>query len=640
MVANDLEIHNGLTPSDEAVLRKHGIDTTTWGQWQCGDSNCRAMNPIAAEHCLTCGFAESASPERKAMMTPIDADAHFAPNTRGDAYRLLTLSGELILLVQEGDGNSWRVPYLLKERSGLWQPDISMLAEMHNDACKSWAKRAIDVKLDTDKRTAILKWLTRVQSPRAVQNTADYLHPIWLEMKKNDVPVTLGASTTVEKLDADRRYIGAPNGVIDLHTGKLLPPDISRDLLVTRSIADDYDPDAVHPDADRLVAHLETAERDYLEAAIGYHLRHGPSRRIYVLAGLPSGGKSTLFKAIRAALGDVKGRGYAMGISANAIMRSRLSVANQHHGNIFGIQDALFASVSEFPEGRDTVNVGLLKQLDGVEDIVLREVSEKAKQARPSRAALFIAVNEGDLSRIELLDNAFLDRVRILRYPKIPAADAQYAERLISDVRARQAVMAWLVRCCVAQADATAPPADIESVKDATEQRRLDSIGELGLWYRDNIRVTGDGADFVSAADIWERAKAELGERDGLVDGRNRRSATTLLREVLVNLPSQTREYRNGKRVRGYAGTRFAEYDDIFGFEICDLCARSKSTLATGTVTMNACRECIAKRNDWQAQHMVCDDCGAPVTINNFASGSRFQPHCSEEPMNHFVFTT
>ena len=118
-----------------------------------------------------------------------------------------------------------------------------------------------------------------------------------------------------DELDRNSRYLGAPNGIIDLNTESLLTGAEARSKLVTRQVPDPYDPNATHPDVDRLMGHLPEASRSFLVNAFGYALRGKVSRRFYVLLGPPAGGKSTLLEAVTAALGDVKTIGYGQVIN-------------------------------------------------------------------------------------------------------------------------------------------------------------------------------------------------------------------------------------------------------------------------------------------------------------------------------------
>ena len=98
-------------------------------------------------------------------------------------------------------------------------------------------------------------------------------------------------SALAKDLDEHSRYIGCPNGVLDLNSGTLLRGDAAREKLVTRSVPDPYVPTARHEAVDAMLAHLTDENREWVLDALGYALRGNPARRIYVLEGPARRGK-------------------------------------------------------------------------------------------------------------------------------------------------------------------------------------------------------------------------------------------------------------------------------------------------------------------------------------------------------------
>ncbi|MFO8239951.1 MAG: hypothetical protein R6T90_03015 [Dissulfuribacterales bacterium] len=54
-----------------------------------------------------------------------------------------------------------------------------------------------------------------------------------------------GLSVTGDEFDSHRQYIGAPNGIIDLHTGNLLPGD--PEMYISKKAGTAYDPEPAYP---------------------------------------------------------------------------------------------------------------------------------------------------------------------------------------------------------------------------------------------------------------------------------------------------------------------------------------------------------------------------------------------------------
>ena len=107
--------------------------------------------------------------------------------------------------------------------------------------------------------------------------------------------------------------------MIDLHTGQLLPPEEGRRALVTMSLPDPFDPEAEHPDVERLTAHLPRELAGYVWAMLAYCLHGQPARAFVVLTGPTGGGKSTLARAVQAALGPA----YAGALGEGAVTPQR-----------------------------------------------------------------------------------------------------------------------------------------------------------------------------------------------------------------------------------------------------------------------------------------------------------------------------
>ena len=497
---------------------------------------------------------------------------YWAESAVGDAYRLLSLFGERILLATRSEDFS--KPHVLDRRSGVWHPAPELLYELHVLTARRFAQRAVALMLNKEMAESVAKklltWLTRTQSPVSVKAMADSLGAAYLSQVEDKIEVKqLGDRCRIDELDKDRMYIGTPNGIVNLDTGLLLPPEEGKRCRVTRSVPDDYDANAKHPAADALIAHLGAEERRYLEQALGYHFRHGPQRRVYLLLGPPAAGKSTLLGAIGAALGQVKSGGYSMAIDSSALIATRFATRNAHSGGLFGIQDALFASMSELPS-KGNLSVPDLKRLDGVEPLSIRDVSEKAGVSRPSKAALMFSCNRADIDRLDLSDDGLAARVRILPYPAVPNPASDLAQVVTQDSKVRQAVFAWLVRLARTHRDV---PADIPSVTEATQQQIDASLGQVGLWVREHLRYTGDARDFATASGIWSSArKAFPDSAPNTVEGMEKRSFQALLKRVVDGLPKQTRQSLNGSQNRGYARMRLYTDDELL--RLCVDCSQ------------------------------------------------------------------
>ena len=274
-------------------------------------------------------------------------------------------------------------------------------------------------------------------------------------------------SALAKDLDEHSRYIGCPNGVLDLNSGTLLRGDAAREKLVTRSVPDPYVPTARHEAVDAMLAHLTDENREWVLDALGYALRGNPARRIYVLEGPPGGGKTTLLNAVRACLGAVKTGGYSFTTMKNALVSDLHGNANAHTAHLVDFTRARIAAASELPTGR-RLDTQLLKQLSGMEYLPVRDVGEKAAPEKPATATLFIAVNDRGLDVLDLTDDGLRARVRVLPYPALETEhDTDFAERVMHVREIRQAMFALLVRRAV---ENRVPPQDVPDVAEARER--------------------------------------------------------------------------------------------------------------------------------------------------------------------------
>ena len=467
-----------------------------------------------------------------------------------DCARMLRFYGDSLLCVKhEGTDMTLRIV----TPGWRWSKDPDVIGKLVGDAALVWADDAMRAEeISTTDIGAIARHAKKLRSDEGRQKALRSVGRV-VERWRNDGALPKGLRVVnAEELDRDGRYLGAPNGIVDLNTGSLLTGAEARSKLVTRQVPDPYNPDAVHPDVHRLLAHLSEDSRDFLVNALGYALRGKVSRRFYVLLGPPAGGKSTLLEAVTAALGDVKVVGYGQVVNGDAIVEQRFPVA--HQGNLFGIQDSRIAVVSELPDGRAKLNVSLIKSLDGVGGLTHRDVGQKAGPSRPASGTLFVSVNNADIDRIPLTDSAMRDRIRILHYPALPdgVRDEEMVDRVRTVPELRQAMVAMLVRA--AMRHHTAPPS-IPDVESAVEERFRDSIGEVGSWLLDN--VVADPKGELAADELWDNLTSEFGEQDNKIAGWSRqRLLRKLAPEVLSSWPRRADRRGVGGRSRIYRGVR------------------------------------------------------------------------------------
>ena len=512
----------------------------------------------------------------------------------GDMRRLLEYRPDSLCVVRPAVRDlPWRL--LVAGQGGRWYGDEAQVGNMLIDSTLAWQTKVTEAvlrgQLEPQQARLCTNWAVQSAKATGRKEALAMLGTIYLWMGTHGM-LPDGITVCEEgDVDADRYTLGAKNGVIDLRTGQLMAPREARGRFVTRSIPDDFNPNARHPLAGDLMAHLQDSDRGYMQSGIGYGLKGHPGRRMYALNGQRGGGKSTLLEAILAALGDVRTNGYGMRLAIEAILRSRWDSGSQgHHGNLFGLQDARIAITEEPPANR-RFNEALLKDLTGGTSQAFRDVKEKAGPGRPVRATIIVAMNSGQEVALDISDDALAGRVRILPYPALPGPeDTARIKRVSEDPSVRQAVMATLVEAATKTED---PPQDVPNVREHTAQRRRDSIGPLGQWLEDRLEVTGMDRDVVNLTELWRLIADDLGAEDdkGRIEGRTREEAWRLAREIHANLP-RVRTTRKGSEWRGVR----LRADDEIAAATCVRCGQELTQADAATngslEFVNTCRRC------------------------------------------------
>ena len=440
------------------------------------------------------------------------------------------------------------ITLMVADEGGVWTNRLYRLNQRIADTALVWlGDAARDDSVGRELMGQVARWQKRTAAQagrNAALDSVGRVLPRWWD--DNSLPPALTQCQDKE-LDADTRYLGAPNGVIDLHTGECLTGAAARLCMVSRSLPDPYDPDATHEAVTKLLAHLGDDEREWLLSALGHALRGRPNRRDYLIVGEGGGGKSTLLTAIADALDEHAGF-IAIGAIANR------KYANGPEPELEAFTNRRLMFYSEPPANLDYKRG---KNQSGGDVVAFRRLFEGETIEKRTTATRFFACNPDDVPTLPLDKEAVFDRVRTLPYPALPESerDLTLPDRLNTKA-ARQAMAALLVRYAVAN---PAPPADIPSVAAMREELRAAGVGEAGTWLQ-NALVKAPEQMGLSTVELWESARAASGNTtDGLAFGYTRRQFIPFARQLL-NLPPP-RIHRMGpdmKAQNGWRGWRLA----------------------------------------------------------------------------------
>lgn len=437
----------------------------------------------------------------------------------GSVARLILLRRHDEILLAD-DGN-YGTCLTLDER-GIWQSGgrrwVAWFSELSRELAEVVDRGDLDDKTAREVQRAL-------RHPNGVENVRRQIGGVLDDMRQQgEAPqVTECAS---RDLDAQTQYLGAANGVVDLWTGQRLPPEEARQALVTQSAPTAFDPDATQPDVEQLFAHLPEETCRWWWVVLGYCLLGSPSRRVYLIVGPPSGGKTTLINALANTLGPYADRPADDALEGKAGVNAGLSPELEAF-----VAPRRYALIDEAPSLR--VSTTKLKRLSGDGQVTFRRLHQQL-QTRPATATIFIVCNPNSVPRFRLQDSAMADRLRELPYPKVLNPDLGFRDR-ITEKDFRQALLARLVKEASSQTPGR-PPDNVEQVRKATLARVEEDKGELGIFAK-RLRP---GVGYLTVRQVWDAWCEHNGSSDEekKVGGLGIQSLSRALREYVPGLPA------------------------------------------------------------------------------------------------------
>ena len=490
--------------------------------------------------------------EVAAAIVPVEELKPLVDDLRADPLSLARIvlaehAGEILLV----DPRANPTAHVLDTRTGLWETGVAPWDLWVRDALEVLKGRILRAKLEPKALADLLRPLQT--DMRRSRRVAEDVRNVGVAMAWNRHGVAKYPDLTVcqpEELDADLRYIGAANGVVDLHEGRLLSPAEGRRRLVTVSTPVPYGESTARGRVvvEKLTAHLTDSERGWLYAAIGYALRGYPSRRMYALIGEPGGGKTTLKEAVMAALGaycaapmdEILAGAGGRASHSQELMR----VCAPHR---VGFMDEV-----QTPKGG--ISVPIVKRLTGDGAIPVRELY-KADTPRRATATLFLISNPASVPRFNTAaDEAMAHRYRELPYRQVPERDPE-VKRLAGTPEVGAAMLDVLVAAAAAN---ERPPEDVPAVAEARAERREADSGELGVLAQ-QIVYTGKGNLHVNT--VWRtwcqwNGDAPESKASG---GFAKRGFSRRLMERNAALPGTTRVRVKGQIGVGWQGFTLRE---------------------------------------------------------------------------------
>ena len=282
-------------------------------------------------------------------------------------------------------------------------------------------------------------------------------------------------------LNSKKHLIPFKNGVFDLVKKEFRKTE--RDDYINLTVKYDYDPTIKNPEVLSFIENILPQEdvREYVLKRLADCLDGDiPNTYFVMFTGDGANGKSQLLNLMKHVMGE-----FGEKIEVTLLTRKRNN-ANEANPEKIKLVNKRFGFLSE-PEHGEKLNVGLLKELTGSEEIVSRDLY-KGSFTFVMETKLFLACNA--LPDVHGEDNAIWRRVRVVNFnsrfvdePKLPnefLIDRSLPCRMREDITWRQTLMNILIEY---HAKSVREPA---AVRLQTNEYRENS-NEVALWVNENV---------------------------------------------------------------------------------------------------------------------------------------------------------
>lgn len=303
-----------------------------------------------------------------------------------------------------------------------------------------------------------------------------------------------------DEIDSDLTCIGTPSGVLELTTGRILPPDEARKRLVLSNTGVEYDPEARHPKVDEILPPIgpdmaRNPMQWYRAAVVGYGLTHEPTREFLWEICAANSGKTTFVNTLKQGLGS----DYIRTIRREALRPDRFASASSHSGDLRHLAKPVrFAFVREIQGKLDSE---IVKAASGGDDLGIRRIRVEDEEVEVTAYLWFMGnprLRNGP--RLDVADDdentrAILDRAKPLYRDPIPNPDKNVVK--LAEPAFRRAALARLVEYTMACTVLNSFPPDLPSNRELLEAQRQT---EMEDWQREWVpgvireKGTADGA--------------------------------------------------------------------------------------------------------------------------------------------------
>jgi P4 family phage/plasmid primase-like protien len=212
----------------------------------------------------------------------------------------------------------------------------------------------------------------------------------------------------VRNLNSKKHLVPFTNGVYDLLESKFRKTN--KEDYINLTVGFDYKKEVNNPEVHDFVHKIlpNANVRDYVLKKMSECLNGDiPNTNFLMFIGDGANGKSQLLNLMKVAMGELGEK-----VEVTLLTRRRNN-ANEANSEKIKLMYKRFAFLSE-PEDGEKINVGLLKELTGSEELVARQLYQESISF-VMEAKLFLACNE--LPEIKGEDTALWRRIRVIDFP-------------------------------------------------------------------------------------------------------------------------------------------------------------------------------------------------------------------------------
>ena len=303
-----------------------------------------------------------------------------------NAERLLSLFSDKLMVVYDELLDNPAEVFIVTD-TGVWSKGAALLHTLF-EVSKKYHETLVDIS-DAKEHGQVARHARRLKDKDAIDGIAAVIAGVVYQLlKEQRLPANLTIARP-DELNSNLRFMGFPNGVLDLHELKLLPANTAREGKVTVTCPDPWNPEATHPLINKLMPKEPlSTEMGWWYDALAWTTMNRPKREFIGQITPPGAGKT----AWRNADANSFGHAHISEVRPEALMYNRRAGGGEsHNGDI--LQFSQPRRRVYVPEAKQVDN-RLLNQLSGGEsNLRARDVGEKAVRIRVT-AHLIIQANE------------------------------------------------------------------------------------------------------------------------------------------------------------------------------------------------------------------------------------------------------